>query len=116
MIMATFTGAPIGGFVGGQIVALLLAHFDWPVIFVLGGAFPLVLVPALAMWLPESPRFLAARKNMSPRHAALLQRLDIAPMQAIRSTSRGAIRSGCCSAKAMLCRPYCCGSFTSAAC
>ena len=81
MIMATFTGAPIGGFVGGQIVALLLAHFDWPVIFVLGGVFPLVLVPALALWLPESPRFLVARENLSPRHAALLQRLGIAPMQ-----------------------------------
>jgi AAHS family 4-hydroxybenzoate transporter-like MFS transporter len=81
MIMATFTGAPIGGFVGGQIVALLLAHFDWPVIFILGGLFPLVLVPALALWLPESPRFLVARENLSLRHAALLQRLGIAPMQ-----------------------------------
>ncbi|HEY3849137.1 MAG TPA: MFS transporter [Acetobacteraceae bacterium] len=81
MIMATFTGAPIGGFVGGQIVALLLTHFGWPVIFILGGAFPLILVPVLALWLPESPRFLAARQNPSPRHAALLQRLDIAPAQ-----------------------------------
>jgi AAHS family 4-hydroxybenzoate transporter-like MFS transporter len=79
MIMATFTGAPLGGFAGGQIVALLLPHFGWPVIFVLGGAFPLVLVVALALWLPESPRFLAARRTISPRHAALLRRLDIAP-------------------------------------
>ncbi len=77
MIMATFTGAPLGGFVGGQIVALLLPHFGWPMIFVLGGAFPLVLVVALALWLPESPRFLAARQTISSRHAALLQRLDI---------------------------------------
>ncbi len=81
MIMATFTGAPIGGFVGGQIVALLLAHFGWPMIFVLGGAFPLVLVPALALWLPESPRFLAARTHLPAHHAALLRRLDIAPAQ-----------------------------------
>jgi len=81
MIMITFTGAPLGGFVGGQIVALLLTHFDWPVIFVLGGVFPLLLVPALALWLPESPRFLAARDNLSPRHAALLQRLNIVPTQ-----------------------------------
>jgi MFS transporter, AAHS family, 4-hydroxybenzoate transporter len=79
MIMATFTGAPLGGFLGGQIVALLLPHFGWPAIFVLGGAFPLVLVPALALWLPESPRFLAARQTRSPRHIALLRRLDIAP-------------------------------------
>jgi len=79
MIMATFTGAPAGGFLGGQIVAVLLAHFDWPVIFIVGGAFPLVLVVALALWLPESPRFLARKRIMSPRDTALLKRLDIAP-------------------------------------
>jgi MFS transporter, AAHS family, 4-hydroxybenzoate transporter len=79
MIMATFTGAPLGGFLGGQIVAPLLPHFGWPMIFILGGAFPLVLVVALALWLPESPQFLAARKALSPRHANLLRRLDIAP-------------------------------------
>jgi AAHS family 4-hydroxybenzoate transporter-like MFS transporter len=81
MIMLSFTGAPIGGFVGGQIVAALLPHFGWPFIFILGGAFPLILVVALAIWLPESPRFLAAKPNLTPRHAALLRRLDIAPGQ-----------------------------------
>ncbi len=79
MIMATFTGAPAGGFLGGQIVAVLLRHFDWPVIFVVGGIFPLILVVALALWLPESPRFLARRQTLSARQTALLQRLDIAP-------------------------------------
>jgi AAHS family 4-hydroxybenzoate transporter-like MFS transporter len=35
-------------------VSLLLGHgFGWRVIFILGGAFPLVLVPILALWLPE---------------------------------------------------------------
>jgi MFS transporter, AAHS family, 4-hydroxybenzoate transporter len=81
MIMATFTGAPIGGFVGGQIVALLLAPYGWQMIFILGGVFPLALVVVLAIWLPESPRFLARKQDLSPRHAALLQRLDIAPTQ-----------------------------------
>jgi AAHS family 4-hydroxybenzoate transporter-like MFS transporter len=79
MIMATFTGAPLGGFLGGQIVALLLTRFDWPVIFIIGGVFPLALVVALALWLPESPRFLASRGNLSPKHADLLRRLDIRP-------------------------------------
>ncbi len=79
MIMATFTGAPVGGFLGGQIVALLLAPFGWQAIFVLGGVFPLVLVVALALWLPESPRFLATRQTLSSRDAALLQRLGIDP-------------------------------------
>jgi MFS family permease len=50
----TGDGAPLGGVVGGLMVSLLLGHgFGWPVIFILGGAFPLVLVPILALWLPE---------------------------------------------------------------
>jgi AAHS family 4-hydroxybenzoate transporter-like MFS transporter len=77
MIMASFTGAPLGGFLGGQLVALLLPHFGWPVIFILGGLFPLVLVAALAVSLPESPRILLARGNLSLRDRDLLQRLDI---------------------------------------
>jgi AAHS family 4-hydroxybenzoate transporter-like MFS transporter len=79
LIMASFTGAPLGGVVGGLIVSLLLGQgFGWPVIFVLGGVFPLVLVPILALWLPESPRFLAHQANLSVRQAALLERLGIA--------------------------------------
>src|SRR5438874_8707324 len=81
MIMATFTGAPLGGFIGGQIVALLLPYYGWPVIFILGGVFPLALVPVLALWLPESPRFLARKNDLSPRQSALLERLDIAAGQ-----------------------------------
>ena len=46
-----------------------------------GGVVPLLILVALAFWLPESPRFLAVRSNLSPRQAALLQRLDIAPAQ-----------------------------------
>src|SRR5229473_2121872 len=57
--MASFTGAPFGGFVGGLAVSLLL-------------------VPVLALWLPESPRFLARKVNLSGRQAALLDRLAIA--------------------------------------
>ncbi len=79
MIMVTFTGAPLGGFLGGQIVALLLhLGFGWPVIFVIGGLFPLLLILIMALWLPESPRFIAHRANLSRRQRQLLQRLDIA--------------------------------------
>jgi MFS transporter, AAHS family, 4-hydroxybenzoate transporter len=80
MIMVMFTGAPVGGFIGGLAVSFLLhLGFGWPIIFIIGGAFPLVLWLIAALWLPESPRLLAARANLAPRHRALLQRLEIAP-------------------------------------
>ena len=82
LIMVQFTGAPLGGFVGGLAVSALLAHFGWQVIFVIGGVFPLALVPVMALWLPESPRFLARRPNLSTRQQALLARLDITPARA----------------------------------
>ena len=50
-------------------------------IFLIGGAFPLGLLVIVALWLPESPRFLAASNNLAPRHLALLARLDITPGQ-----------------------------------
>ena len=79
LIMASSTGAPLGGFVGGLIVSLLLGSGSgWPVIFILGGAFPLVLLPILVLWLPESPRFLARKASLSVRQAALLDRLGVA--------------------------------------
>ncbi len=81
MIMATFTGAPLGGFVCGQLAALLLPSLGWPSIFVLGGVVPLLMLPVMALWLPESPHFLAAKRDPSPREAALLRSLGIMPGQ-----------------------------------
>ena len=81
MIMATFTGAPIGGFICGQLAGVLLPSFGWPSVYIIGGVVPLLMVVALALWLPESPRFLAAKSKLSAREAALLQRLDIRPGQ-----------------------------------
>ncbi len=79
MIMASFTGAPFGGFLCGQAAGVLLPTLGWPSIFVIGGIVPLALVVVMALWLPESPRFLAAKGNLSSREAALLRRLDITP-------------------------------------
>jgi AAHS family 4-hydroxybenzoate transporter-like MFS transporter len=79
IIMATFTGAPLGGFLCGQLAGFLLPAFGWPSVFLVGGVMPLLIVIALALWLPESPRFLAAKGTLSARKAALLQRLDIKP-------------------------------------
>lgn len=78
MIMLTFTGAPFGGFIGGLAVSYLLSiGFAWPIIYIIGGVFPIILIAISALWLPESPRLLAARENLAPRHHTLLRSLNI---------------------------------------
>jgi AAHS family 4-hydroxybenzoate transporter-like MFS transporter len=81
IIMVVFTGAPLGGFLGGQLVAQLLPLYGWQVIFAIGGVLPLLLIPVVLFWLPESPRFLLKQGHLTPRTKVLLQRLDIDPAQ-----------------------------------
>ncbi|HEX4369662.1 MAG TPA: MFS transporter [Rhodopila sp.] len=78
MIMIVFTGAPLGGFLGGQLVAQLLPVYGWTSIFVVGGVLPLLLLPVALFWLPESPRFLLKKGRLTPRARAMLIGLNIA--------------------------------------
>ncbi len=85
-IMIVFTGAPLGGFLGGVAVSRLLPVFDWPVIFLLGGVLPLLLLPVVVFLLPESPRFLLARGRLSAASQRLLTQLGLdlsTPAQAV---------------------------------
>ncbi len=81
MIMISFTGAPFGGFLCGQLAAVLLPAFGWPSIYLVGGIVPLAILPILWVWLPESPRFLLSRDNLSARQTGLLRALGVAPGQ-----------------------------------
>jgi AAHS family 4-hydroxybenzoate transporter-like MFS transporter len=45
----------IGGTLGGAIAVPLLRHWGWQGPFVLGGILPLLLFPALLIWLPDTP-------------------------------------------------------------
>ncbi|MGZ5925060.1 MAG: MFS transporter [Rhizomicrobium sp.] len=63
LVMAMTCGVQTGNVLGGIVVARLLAPFGWPAVFVVGGIIPLILLPVLALWLPESPAFLAVRQS-----------------------------------------------------
>jgi AAHS family 4-hydroxybenzoate transporter-like MFS transporter len=77
VIMVVFTGAPLGGFLGGQLVAQLLPIYGWTSIFYIGGVLPLILIPVVLFWLPESPRLLLKKGHLTPRTRQLLQQLNI---------------------------------------
>ncbi|MCC4603276.1 MFS transporter [Xanthomonas campestris pv. badrii] len=88
------TGYPVGATVGGAIAALLLQHWSWPSVFVLGALGSLVCVPLVLAFLPESLEFLMARRppNAHTRFNAVLARmgmpaapqLPLPPVQAAR--------------------------------
>jgi len=77
LIMLMFSGNMLGGFLGGQLVAQILPIFGWKSIFLAGGIPPLLLVPFLVMFLPESPRFLIAHRADAPATHDILRRLNI---------------------------------------
>jgi MFS transporter, AAHS family, 4-hydroxybenzoate transporter len=79
VIMLVFVGNPIGGFLGGQLIALMLPSFGWTSIFIAGGILPLALIPVQFFWLPESPRFLLRRGRLPAREQRVLRTLKIEP-------------------------------------
>jgi AAHS family 4-hydroxybenzoate transporter-like MFS transporter len=72
MVMVMFVGFSIGAALGGLLAAALIPQFGWRSVFVVGGVAPLVLVPILALRLPESVRFLALTGRADARVAELL--------------------------------------------
>jgi len=61
MVSLMFCGFPLGAFLGGLIASKMIPMLGWHSTFLLGGALPLLLVPILMLWLPESLRFLAVK-------------------------------------------------------
>jgi AAHS family 4-hydroxybenzoate transporter-like MFS transporter len=76
MVMIMFCGFSLGAALGGLLAAALIPHFGWRSVFVVGGAAPLMLVPILALRLPESVRFLALTGQANARVAELLAAIN----------------------------------------
>ncbi len=72
MVMIMFCGFSVGAALGGFLAAGLIPRYGWRSVFIVGGIAPLVLVPILVLWLPESVRFLALTGRANARVAELL--------------------------------------------
>src|SRR5882724_4203472 len=72
MVMIMFCGFSAGAALGGLLAAALIPQFGWRSVFVVGGVAPLLLVPILALRLPESVRFLALTGGANERVEQLL--------------------------------------------
>jgi len=76
MVMVMFIGFSLGSALGGVVTAQLVPLYGWTAVFWVGGLFPLVLLPVLLLWLPESVRLLALRGTEDERIGRILQRIN----------------------------------------
>lgn len=70
------TGYPLGAAVGGAFAGRLGTMHGWPAIFLLGGAATLAIAVLGALFLPESPYFLAQRPDQGAKLRRLLRRIN----------------------------------------
>lgn len=61
LVIIMITGVVVGNLLAGVVSASMLDTYGWPSVFVVGGVAPLVLLPVIAMLLPESGKLLAIR-------------------------------------------------------
>ncbi|MBV8911720.1 MAG: aromatic acid/H+ symport family MFS transporter [Acetobacteraceae bacterium] len=74
MVAAAVCGFSLGGALGGGVAAAVMGQFGWQSVFLIGGVLPLVALPLLGRWLPESlPRLLADPPPQTRLHAVVAQ-------------------------------------------
>jgi AAHS family 4-hydroxybenzoate transporter-like MFS transporter len=83
MIILFFMGMTLGGAMPGAISVWLAPKFGWRVLFYVGGVLPIVMAAVVAVFLPESVKFLVLHKHTRERAVRVLKRLlpnlEIAP-------------------------------------
>ncbi len=75
MITIMFTGFNLGSAVIGFAAGYMIPLYGWRSVLLLGGIVPLVLVPMLVLFLPESARLMALRGAAAEKIAATLGRV-----------------------------------------
>ena len=77
LVNIMFIGFPLGGVIGGLVASRLVPTFGWRAVFLLGGVVPLLLIPIIIAYLPESIALLATRGEIArERILKALKRLD----------------------------------------
>lgn len=74
-ISILFIGYNLGSTAGGLLAAKFIPMFGWPVVFYIGGIFPILLSLALIFALPESVRFLALQEGKREAVVRILRKL-----------------------------------------
>lgn len=85
-VSAMYCGMPIGGVLTSVVALSLTADHEWRHIFYFGGIAPLLLVPVLIFFLPESKAYLNKTANSPATHPSLMTVLFAKPRILITSS------------------------------
>jgi AAHS family 4-hydroxybenzoate transporter-like MFS transporter len=75
---AMFCGFPLGAAFGGFLAAWMIPLWGWRSVLLLGGIAPLVLAALMLLLLPESVRYMVAKRQPAQRIRAALSRISAA--------------------------------------
>lgn len=75
VVNTMFVGFAVGLGLGGLLAAHMIPRFGWQSVLLVGGIAPLVVAVCLALYLPESVRFLIARRRPAEKVARILKRV-----------------------------------------
>jgi|SRR5579885_253187 len=75
MMIVMFSGITFGGVVPGPIAGWLAPSYGWQVLFLVGGATPIIMALIAMVWLPESLKYLVVSGN-EQAVAPILRQLD----------------------------------------
>lgn len=83
IVNTMYCGFPIGAAAGGFAAAYIIPHFGWQSMLMLCGALPLLLCIFMAVFLPESVRYLLLKDASNDRVQKILQKLKpaVQPIQ-----------------------------------
>jgi AAHS family 4-hydroxybenzoate transporter-like MFS transporter len=74
-VTLTIVCIPLGGMLAATLAGLIIPAYGWQPLFVAGGAIPVLLALVLFKVLPESPRYLAGKRERWPELTRLLRRM-----------------------------------------
>jgi len=74
-VTLTIVCIPLGGFLASSMASLVAPAYGWRALFMVGGLVPLALAALLWKVLPESPRYLASRRERWPELVRMLRRM-----------------------------------------
>ena len=110
---AMFCGFPLGAALGGFLAAWMIPLWGWRSVLQLGGIAPLILTALLIQFLPESIRYMIAKRQSVERIRSVLMRIShtVKDATSFTMTERAEVREGQSGAAIVLSRSYRIGSF-----